>query len=88
MTINMLNHPIIHNADTVPFNKTVQFQLHKWLAESSGIDTQKAKAFSACVRPQYLWFNPLTAESEIVDDHAAIMLNYMQLTDKPDDQHR
>lgn len=80
--ICMLNHPIIHNNATHVFNKSVDFSFHGWLALHSGLDYWEAREFSEATKPQYLWFNPLTAESEIVDDHVGAMLDYMNLADK------
>lgn len=78
-TRKMLNHPIIHNQNTVPFNKTIEFHFHNWLAHASGIDYWAAREFSSGEKLQYLWFNPLTGESEIVTDAVGTMLNFMKL---------
>ena len=75
VTAKMLNHPIIWAEDTPEFNKTIGFRLFWWIGTALG-----DKAYAQFKGPAaYLWFNPLTGESEVNNDPCKQLLIFMKV---------
>ena len=79
----MLNHPLLYSGRTTQFNKQIGFVFYYWLEKHSGLSIEWVRRFD--VRPItenehiYLYFNPLTGETEIGEDHLKQMLHFMKL---------
>ena len=78
----MLNHPILYSGSTIDFNRSIGFHFHRWLKDLSGLDPEVADKFKVTDQAYnyvYIWFNPLTGESEVGEDRPKQMIAFMGL---------